>query len=99
AGPRPVIGSAPRAVGYTGTFSVETDRAADIAEVVLVRPSTVTHGVNFDQRSVPLAFSAGASGLEVGAPASSAHAPPGWYMMFLVDDQGVPSVASWVRVA
>lgn len=99
AGPRPVIGSAPRAVGYTGTFSVETDRAADIAEVVLVRPSTVTHGVNFDQRSVPLAFSAGAGGLEVGAPASSTHAPPGWYMMFLVDDQGVPSVASWVRVA
>ncbi len=99
AGSRPVIRSAPGAIGYSGTFSVETDRPADIAEVVLVRPSTVTHGVNFDQRSVSLPSSAGATALEVGAPPSPTHAPPGWYMMFLVDDEGVPSVASWVRVA
>jgi len=25
-------------------------------------------------------------------------APPGWYMLFIVDDAGVPSVASWVKI-
>lgn len=98
AGPRPIIASAPTNVGYGGTFSVGTDGAADIADVVLIRPSTVTHGVNFDQRSVSLTFSAQTSSLSVAAPGSSTHAPPGWYMMFLVDDAGVPSIASWVRI-
>jgi len=25
-------------------------------------------------------------------------APPGWYMLFVVDDRGVPSVAKWVKI-
>lgn len=99
AGPRPVITAAPTNLGYGGTFSVGTEGTADIADVVLIRPSTVTHGVNFDQRSVSLAFSAQTSTLSVDAPSSSTQAPPGWYMMFLVDDAGVPSIASWVRIA
>ena len=99
AGPRPVITQAPTNIGYGGSFSVAADRAANIADVVLIRPSTVTHGVNFDQRSVSLAFSAQTSTLSVDAPSSSNEAPPGWYMMFLVDDTGVPSIASWVRVS
>ena len=90
---------APTTVGYGGSFAVDTDRADDIADVVLIRPSTVTHGVNFDQRSVSLSFAAQTGDLSVDAPSSSVKAPPGWYMMFLVDDTGVPSIASWVRVA
>ncbi len=98
AGPRPVITGAPTNVGYGGSFTVETNRAGDIADVVLIRPSTVTHGVNFDQRSVSLSFAAQTGDLSVDAPPSSVEAPPGWYMMFLVDATGVPSIASWVRV-
>ncbi|MGH3372839.1 MAG: galactose oxidase-like domain-containing protein, partial [Nocardioidaceae bacterium] len=99
AGPRPVITGAPTGIGYGGTFSVGTDRPADIDQVVLIRPTTVTHGVNFDQRSVALSFSVQAGGLSVNGPPSSAHAPPGRYMLFLVDDTGVQSVARWVSVS
>lgn len=97
AGPRPVITQAPTNIGYGGSFSVEADRAADIDDVVLIRPSSVTHGVNFDQRSISVPFSLLGGSLSVDAPTSSTQAPPGWYMMFLVDDKGVPSIASWVR--
>ena len=99
AGTRPVIDAAPSAVGYGTSFAVDTAQAASIDQVALIRANSSTHGVNFDQRHVPLTFSAGAGGLTVGAPASGAEAPPGWYMLFLIDDAGVPSIASWVRVS
>jgi hypothetical protein len=98
-GPRPVITSAPTNVPYGGgTFTVGTDRPGDIATVELIRPATVTHGVEFDQRSVLLQYTAGSSSLTVNPPTST-KAPPGWYMLFLVDSTGVPSVASWVHVS
>jgi hypothetical protein len=31
-------------------------------------------------------------------PANPNLAPPGWYMLFLVDQQGVPSIASWIQI-
>ncbi|MEX1264692.1 MAG: galactose oxidase early set domain-containing protein [Actinomycetota bacterium] len=99
AGPRPVIDAAPSTVGYGSSFAVSTSQAASIDSVALVRANSSTHGVNFDQRHVPLSFSAGAGGLTVSAPASGAQAPPGWYMLFLINDAGVPSVASWVKVS
>ena len=34
----------------------------------------------------------------MAAPPSSAVAPPGYYMLFLLNQQGVPSAARWVRV-
>ena len=99
AGPRPVIDSAPSSVNYGSSFAVGTSQAASIESAALVRANSSTHGVNFDQRHVPLSFSAGTSELTVSAPASGAQAPPGWYMLFLIDDAGVPSVASWVKVS
>ena len=99
AGPRPVIDSAPSSVSYGSSFAVGTSEAASIESAALVRANSSTHGVNFDQRHVPLTFSTGAGGLTVSAPASGAQAPPGWYMLFLIDDAGVPSVASWVKVS
>ena len=97
-GQRPVIGSAPSQVGFGSSFTVATAQASSVERVALIRAHTATHGVNFDQRYVPLTFSAGASQLTVSAPASGAEAPPGWYMLFLLDDAGVPSVATWVRL-
>jgi hypothetical protein len=99
AGPRPVIGQAPSVVPYGSTFEVGTAQASTIDDVVLIRAGTVTHGVNFDQRSVELSFAAGDGALIVTGPGSNREAPPGWYMLFLVDGAGVPSVARWVHVA
>lgn len=98
-GPRPVIDDAPEAIGYDATFEVATSQAADIERVSLVRAGTVTHSTNFDQRSLALPFTRGAGGLTVEGPDASVDAPPGWYMLFVVDDVGVPSVARWVQVS
>jgi galactose oxidase-like protein len=51
------------------------------------------------QRYVALPFAAGGGTLSVREPSSSAEAPPGWYMLFLIDDAGVTSVSTWVHVS
>jgi hypothetical protein len=64
-----------------------------------VRLGAVTHSVDMEQRYVPLSFTAGSGTLSVTGPANSNIAPPGPYMLFLVDAEGVPSVARMVTVA
>ncbi len=97
-GPRPVIGSAPGAAGYGSTFSVATPDASRIASVELIAPGADTHGFDENARFVPLSFSRTSGGLQVTAPANANLAPPGAYLLFVVDGNGVPSVASWVNV-
>ena len=58
----------------------------------------MTHSDNMEQRYIPLAFTAGATSLTATAPANANVAPPGLYMLFLVDANGVPSVARMVSV-
>jgi len=45
-----------------------------------------------------LSFSASGNTLTIEAPVDGNLAPPGYYMMFLVDSQGIPSLAAKVRV-
>jgi hypothetical protein len=97
-GPRPTIGSAPASVTYGQTFAVATPEAANIARVNWIRLSSVTHAVNMDQRLNVLTFTRGTGSLNVTAPANANLAPPGHYMLFLVDGNGVPSVAKIVRI-
>jgi galactose oxidase-like protein/Kelch motif protein len=98
AGPQPTITSAPASVGYNQQFTVTTPDFASIGRVALVKAGSVTHSNNFDQRYVDVTFvSDGSSGLTVTSPPDSNHAPPGWYMLFILSS-GVPSVASWVQV-
>ena len=59
---------------------------------------SVGHAINMSQRYLPLAFTAGSGSLTVTAPASSNLATPGNYMLFLVDTNGVPSIAAQVRL-
>jgi len=96
--PRPAITAAPGELGYGASFDVATPQAAAIRSVALLRPAAVTHANNFEQRYVGLEFTAGAQTLAVHAPAAGDEAPPGWYMLFVVDNSGVPSVASWVHL-
>lgn len=97
-GARPAISSAPGTLGYGQAFTISTPDAASISRVALVKAGAVTHSNNFDQRYVDCTFSKGSGSLSATAPPNSNHAPPGWYMLFLVNSTGVPSVASWVRV-
>jgi hypothetical protein len=85
-------------VTYNGPFAISTPNAASIRKVDLVRVGAVTHSVNMEQRYVPLSFTAGTGTLNATAPANPNVAPPGVYMLFVTDANGVPSVARMVRV-
>jgi Domain of unknown function (DUF1929)/Bacterial Ig-like domain len=96
--PRPQISSAPDRVAYNAPFAISTPNAASIRKVALVRLGAVTHSVNMEQRYIPLSFTAGTGTLNATAPANTNVAPPGVYMLFVTDANGVPSVARMVRV-
>ena len=73
--------------------------AVSIESVVLLRPSATTHNVDMEQRYVPVAFTPDGSGrLQVQMPSSQSDAPPGYYMLFIVDTSGRPSEAHFVRL-
>src|SRR5215210_6037744 len=97
--PRPVVDAAPTTATYASAFQIDTAQAASIAKVGLIRLGAVTHSVNMEQRYVPLSFTASAGSLTATAPASANVAPPGVYMLFVVDAAGVPSVARMVTLA
>ncbi len=90
---------APDSVGYGTTFrvAVQGDPSA-ITGAALVRPAAVTHSVDMAQRMITLDVTAQPDGLTLTTPRDATVAPPGYYMLFVLDADGVPSVASWVRV-
>jgi hypothetical protein len=98
-GPRPVIASAPASVAYGTSFSIDVDNPSRIVSVALLRGASVTHQTNTEQRYVALALNqSGPRTLSLQAPPHGGIAPPGYYMLFVVDANGVPSEATWVRV-
>ncbi len=96
-GARPIITSAPGTMAYGTSFDVTTPNAAQIAKVSLIRSPSVTHALDMNQRFQFLNFTASAGKVTVQAPANANLAPPGDYMLFLVDTNGVPSTAAFVR--
>jgi plastocyanin len=97
-GPRPSITSAPSSIGFGQTFSVSTPDAATISKVTLIPLGAVTHTTDMDQRYLELGYSAGSGNLTVSAPGDANLAPPGKYMLFLINSTGVPSVAEVVHL-
>jgi hypothetical protein len=95
---RPTISSTPSNIAWGGQFAVSTPDAANISQVVLVRPGSSTHAFDMDQRLVGMSFTAGSGSLTVTGPPNSKIAPPGYYMLFLINNNGVPSVASFVQL-
>jgi hypothetical protein len=93
-----VITSAPSTAAYGTSISVQTPDAASIGSVSLIKLGTTTHSFNTNQRIVPLSFTAGAGTLSVQTPANANLAPPGHYMLFILNTNGVPSVASIVQL-
>ena len=96
-GPRPSITSAPGSVTYGDSFTVGT--SADATKAVLMAPAAVTHANDMSQRNVPLDVTVQSPGsLTVDAPVAPELAPPTYYMLFVLNDQGVPSVAKFIRL-
>lgn len=83
---------------YGDTQRVTVDRP--IAKAELIRPAAVTHSSDPNQRFVDLPLTVQGNGLTVdlNVTGNPNIAPPGWYMLFAVDANGVPSVAEWVKL-
>jgi Domain of unknown function (DUF1929)/Bacterial Ig-like domain (group 2) len=92
-GARPEIsGVTPNAVGYGQTIDLTTPDASTITKVTFIRMGSVTHAFDQAQRLLPLNFSASAGKLSVTLPGRRNLAPPGPYLLFIVNGNGVPSV-------
>jgi hypothetical protein len=97
-GPRPTIKSAPTTLTYGAQFNITTPNASTITRVALIRPSATTHADNFDQRYVDLTFTVSAGTIKATAPANGSVAPPGYYMLVIVNSNGVPSVMPFLSL-
>lgn len=97
-GPRPTITSAPASVAYGETMAFESPQAASIAKVSLVNLASVTHTADWNQHFVDLPFTRNGTTLTISAPANANLAPENWYMVFLVDSNGVPSESKIVKL-
>jgi hypothetical protein len=102
---RPVItGATPAKVAYGATLSVTYTSASPISSAVLMRPGSSTHAFDMDQRMIglcgpsPQPACAGAGTLTLTTPPNGNLAPPGFYLLFLLDAAGVPSKAQWVEL-
>jgi len=59
----------------------------------------VTHAFNMGQRFVALDFfQTGPVEVQITAPADANLAPPGHYMLFVLDGNGVPAVAPIIQL-
>jgi galactose oxidase len=92
-GPRPTITSAPAQVGYGQSFFVETPDAATISKVRWIKLGSVTHSFNQSQLIDTLDFTKQTTGLQVTASSNANVITPGYYMLFILSDAGVPSVS------
>ena len=97
-GPRPAITGGATSATYGRDFVVATPDAARIGGVALVNLGAVTHSLDMGQRYVPLSFQAFGDSLVVGGPSNANIAPAGYYMLFVIDSTGVPSVARIIHV-
>jgi hypothetical protein len=77
---------------------VGTPDGPSISKVTLIALSSVTHGFNMGQRISRPLFSQATGGLNVTAPSNSNKTPPGFYMLFILNSNGVPSVAKIVQI-
>lgn len=102
--PRPVITSAPTATTWKQAFTVTTNISGPdrVSKVTFIKTGSVTHTIDFDQRLVPVSFttqpSTGGTKVTITAPDSPQVATPGYYMVFVFNAAGVPSVAKIIRL-
>jgi PA14 domain/Domain of unknown function (DUF1929)/Putative Ig domain/PKD domain len=96
---RPSITAGPTNIEVGRNFALSVDGLQSTSRVTLVKTGSVTHGWNMEQRFLDLPFAVSGNGqLTVQAPARAGDATPGYYMVFVFDQAGVPSVAHMVSM-
>ena len=91
----PTITSAPDDVSYDAPFRSPRPTRPRSARWRSSGSGAVTHSVNMEQRYVPLSFTAGGGTINATAPANANIAPPGFYMLFVIDATACPRWRRW----
>ncbi len=81
---------------YGSTEQITVD--SPIASAELIRPAAVTHSSDPNQRYVDLPLTVNGDSIGLNVTSNPDIAPPGWYMLFVTNADGVPSVAQWVHL-
>ena len=95
---RPLISNAPTWIDIGKTFGIDVANAASVSRVTLVKTGSMSHSFNMDQRFLDLTFKASGSHVAIQAPTRAGEAPPGYYMLFVFNEAGVPSIAKMLRM-
>jgi Domain of unknown function (DUF1929)/Concanavalin A-like lectin/glucanases superfamily len=99
-GARPTIDTVSSEWRYGQSVNIASPQAGAIKWASLISPGTTTHSFNTNQRLVDLPITAQSGGVvQIQVTAEPNLAPPGWYMLFLTDHNGIPSIARWVHLA
>jgi PKD repeat protein len=100
-----ITGITPGVIGYNATFYVTYTGTSAISSAVLVRPGSTSHASDMDQRLIglcgptPQPPCTGSGTLTLTTPPNGNIAPPGYYMLFLLDSAGVPSTAQFIQLS
>jgi hypothetical protein len=97
-GDRPELRDGPRRLARGESATYATDDPDRVAEVRLMRPGAATHTTDVEQRSIALEVTAGDGEISVAVPDDPSLVPPGWYMVFAVDADGISSEAVWLHL-
>lgn len=98
-GTRPVITAATTEMHYGHGYTLTAAATGtSLASAVLLRPGSATHSMDSSQRALKLVTSPATGGLRITVPTNPNLAPPGWYMLFVNDGLGRPSVAHWIHL-
>ena len=97
-GTRPQITNNPSSMKYDTPYTITSD-SSNISKISLIRMSSVTHNNNMDQRCLFLnILENSGTNIKIQSTKDGSWAPPGYYLLFVVDDQGIPSVGESIKV-
>jgi hypothetical protein len=98
-GTRPHIISAPAVMNLRHRYLIKLSQAPDIKYLRLMKPDNPTHVTDVNERSIAVNFTQAGNGeLKIALPLNHNLVPPGYYMLFAVNNNGIPSAGYWVRV-
>ncbi len=97
-GARPDVTSVPASASLGSVVDVVTPDKSSIRAVNLLRIGSVTHTFNMNQRINRLSFTTSSTGVRATLPSDRNRLVPGHYLLFAINDAGVPSIGRMLQV-
>lgn len=97
--PRPVITALPATASYGEQLSMQYTSSIPASHVVIHKSGSCTHAFTYNQISKPINFDGNTGGTATFTiPNNPNELPPGYYLVFLMSTDGVPSVGQFVKI-